>query len=140
VDDLVRGCLGFRLGSAYRRVDRMFNRAFRSVGLAHAHGQVLACLLQEGEMRARDVASRTGFDQSVVSRLVRELGRRKLVRRKRDPDDGRSMLLRPSRRAEALREPIRRLLERVNGRLRRDLAQADLEGFERVTDVMARLP
>jgi DNA-binding MarR family transcriptional regulator len=128
------------MGSAYRRIDRMFNRAFRSVGLAHAQGQVLACLLQYGEMRPRDVAAKTGFDHSVVSRLVQELGRRKLVRRRRDPDDGRSMLLRPSRRAEALREPIRHVLERVNGRLRRDLALADLEGFERVTDVMARLP
>lgn len=136
----MRGCLGFRMGSAYRRVDRLFNRAFAGIGLTHAHAQVLACLLQDGEMRPKDVAARTGFDQSVVSRLSRELGRRRLLRRRRDPDDGRAMLLRPAARAEVLREPLVRLVERVNGRLRRDLAEADLEAFERVTAVMGRLP
>jgi DNA-binding MarR family transcriptional regulator len=140
VDDLLRECLGFRLGSAYRRVDRLFNRAFRRIGLTHAHGYVLTCLLQAGELRARDVARLTGFEQSTISRLVRELARRKLVRRRRDPDDGRSRLLSAGARAEALRDDIEHLLRRADERVRRELPQADVDGLLRAAEVMERLP
>ena len=101
--DLIRDCLGFRISAAYRRVDRLFNRALRRLGISYAHGQVLMCLLQDGPMRAADVADRTGFERSTVSRLVKELSRRKLVRRLPHPADGRARLLEPAKRGEALR-------------------------------------
>ena len=138
--DLIRDCLGFRLSSAYRRVDRLFNRAFRRLGISHAHGQVLMCLLQDGPLRAKDVAERTGFDRSTVSRLVKELARRKLVRRTRDPGDGRARTLEPAKRGAALRAEIADIQRRLNADLCRDLPQADLDAFQHVIEVMDRLP
>ena len=140
MDDVLRECLGFRMGSAYRRVDRLFNRAFTRIGLTHAHGYVLTCLLQTGELRARDIAKITGFDQSTVSRLLKELARRRLVRRRPDPDDGRSHLLSAGTRAKALKGDIEHLLRRADEHLRRDLPQADVDGLLRATDVIERLP
>jgi DNA-binding MarR family transcriptional regulator len=140
VDDVLRECLGFRLGSAYRRVDRLFNRAFARIGLTHAHGYILTCLLQAGELRARDIAKLTGFEQSTVSRLLKELVRRKLVRRRRDPDDRRSHLLSAGARAKALKDDIEHLLRRVDERLRRELPQADVLSILRAAEVMERLP
>lgn len=140
MDDVLRECLGFRMGSAYRRVDRLFNRAFARIGLTHAHGHVLACLLQGGELRARDIARLTGFEQSTVSRLLKELARRKLLRRRRDPDDGRSHLLSAGARAKALKDDIDHLLSRTDERLRRELPRADVDGLLRAADIMDRLP
>ena len=140
VNDPTRDCLGLRLGAAHRRVDRLFNHAYARLGLANAHGQVLVCLLAEGEMRIADIAHRTGFDHSTVSRLVKELARRKLVRRRRHPVDGRAHLLRPGARAEALRADIERLQQRLNAQLRRELTESDLEGFFQTIAVMDRLP
>ena len=140
MDDVLRECLGFRLGSAYRRVDRLFNRAFARIGLTHAHGYILTCLLHAGELRARDIAKLTGFEQSTVSRLLKELVRRKLVRRRRDPDDRRSHLLSAGARAKALKDDIEHLLRRVDERLRRELPQADVLSILRAAEVMERLP
>ncbi|MFQ5845960.1 MAG: MarR family winged helix-turn-helix transcriptional regulator, partial [Planctomycetota bacterium] len=70
MDDLTRSCLGFRLSAVYRRVDRLFNRAYGPLGLPYAHAQILLCLLGAGELHARDLAARTGYDSSTVSRLV----------------------------------------------------------------------
>ena len=140
MDDVLRESLGFRLGSAYRRVDRLLNRAFARIGLTHAHGHVLACLLFSGELRARDIARLTGFEQSTVSRLLKELARRKLVRRRRDPDDRRSHLLSPATRAKALKDDIEHVLRRSDERLRRELPQADVDGLLRAAEVMERLP
>ena len=138
--DLIRDCLGFRISSAYRRVDRMFNRALKGLGISHAHGQVLLCLLQDGPMLAKDVAERTGFDRSTVSRLVKELGRRKLVRRIKHPEDGRARLLEPAKRGEAIRNDLRDIQRQINADLRKQLPDADIEGFRNVTEVMDRLP
>ena len=91
-------------------------------------------------MRAADVADRTGFDRSTVSRLVKELSRRKLVRRLPHPADGRARLLEPAKRGEALRDELGDLHRRINADLRRDLTQADLDGFRHATEIMDRLP
>jgi len=140
VQDLVKGCLGFRLGSAWRRVDRLFNRAFARIGLSHAHGHVLACVLAEGDLRLVDIAHRTGFEPSTVSRLVKELARRKLVRRTPDPTDGRAQLVSPAKRGEALRGEIAGLVQRAEERLRRELTGTDLDGFLHFTEAVDRLP
>ncbi len=136
----MRECISFRIGSAHRRVDRFLNRAFARIGLTHAHGQLLAYLLAEGELRVTDLSARSGFEQSTVSRLVRELSRRRLVRRRKNPEDGRSQLWSPARRGLALRDEIEALLQRANDRLRRDLPDADLTGLLNASEILDRLP
>jgi len=140
VEDLLHECLGFRLGGAYRRADRHFNRALRPTGLSSAHVLVLACLLGKGEQRTRDLARQTGFESSTVSRLVRDLARRKYVRYRPNPDDGRSRLYRASARGESLRAEIERIVRRADERLRRDMTQADVAGLFQALDIMDRLP
>jgi len=140
VDDLLSGCLAFRLGSAFRRVDRLLNRTLAPIGLSHAHAQVLSCLLAGGELRVTDIAHRTGFEQSTVSRLAQELARRKLLRRRKHPDDGRASLYRPGVRAEGLRDEIHAILQKTEERLRRDLPRGDLEGFRKIIRFMEQLP
>ena len=138
--DLIRDCLGFQIGAAARRVDRLFSRAFRPLGISYAHGQILMCLLQDGPMRIADVAKSTGFEPSTVSRLVKELNRRKLVRSRKHPQDGRARVLEAATRGAALRQEIEQIHIRLNAALKRDLSGNDLEGFAQTTAVMVRLP
>jgi DNA-binding MarR family transcriptional regulator len=140
VEDLLSECLGFRLGAAYRRVDRLFNRTLRKTGLSHAHAHLLACILARGEARARDLAQQTGLESSTVSRLLLDLSRRKFVRRRPDPEDRRAVLFRPSPRGEALRTEIERLARHADERLRRDVTAADLMGMLHAIEIMERLP
>lgn len=140
MEELLRECLGFRLGAACRRADRLFNRTLRKTGLSYAHGYVLAALFARGELRARDLARQTGFESSTVSRLLLHLSRRKFVRHRPHPEDGRGVLYRASARGEALRAEIERLVRHADERLRREMTQADLAGVFRVIEIMDRLP
>lgn len=140
MEELLRECLGFRLGGAYRRTDRLFNRILRPTGLSSAHAHILACLLGKGEQRVQDLARETGFEGSTVSRLVRDLARRKYVRHRPKPDDARSRLYRPSARGESLRAEIERLVRRADERLRREMTEADLTGMLNGIEIMDRLP
>lgn len=138
--DVVRDCLGFSIASAHRRLDRLFNRAYQKLKISHAHGQILACLLDEPGLRLADVAARTGLEASTVSRLCKELSRRKLIRRSRHPDDGRAFLLAPARRGEALRAEIEAIHARINADLARELTETDLEGYRHTAAAVHRLP
>lgn len=140
MEDPIRQCVGFRLGSAYRRVDRLFNRAYAELRITHAHAQVLLCVLRAGELRAGDFAARTGFERSTVSRLVKELCRRKLVRRRPDEDDARASVLSPGASAKKLAEQLLRHQESVNARLRREIPDGDLEALLRTATALDRLP
>jgi len=140
VPDPLRDCIAFRLGSAFRRADRMLNRRLDALDLTHAHAQVLACLLHEGGLRVADVAARTGFEASTVSRLARDLSRRRLIRRRKHPHDARCLMLSAAKRGEALREELTSLLRRAHLRLTEDLPQADLDGFLNTTARIDELP
>ncbi len=139
MEEIVRNCLGIRVGAAFRSIDRYFNRLYLPLGINHAHGQVLACLMQEGELRMGAIAERTGLAASSVSRRVKELCRRKLVRLRKDPEDMRTQVLTLAKRGAALREPLLAIIERANARIRRDVPEEDLIGLERACDLMARL-
>lgn len=132
--------LGGRLSSAFRRVDRLLNAALSGLALPSAHAQVLLCLLREGEMRQRDLAMLTGFEPSTVSRLMRALTRRKLVKSRPDPADGRGRLYAAGSRALDLQARLEHVFDSVNDRLRKGMLETDLQGFFRVTEALARLP
>jgi DNA-binding MarR family transcriptional regulator len=136
----MQDCLPFRLASAYRRVDRIVNRGLAPLELTHAHGHLLVCLFQHGEMRLIDLARRTGLEPSTVSRLTRNLSDRKLVRRRGDPKDGRAHLLRVAARAKVIRADLERVMRRADERLRRSLTTADLRAFLSAADIMDQLP
>jgi DNA-binding MarR family transcriptional regulator len=138
--DLVRDCLGFRFGATWRRLDRAFNRAYARHGLTHAHGQILLCILNEGPLRIADIARFTGLEASTVSRLAKELSRRKLIMRNPNPDDGRSRLLSGAKRGLALGDELEALHRELNARLRRDIPEADLDGLRHVTRALRDLP
>lgn len=128
------------MGAAYRRVERLFNRTLRRTGLSHAHAHVLACLLGRGESRARDLARQTGLEPSTVSRILLDLSRRKFVRRRPHPEDGRAVLFRPSPRGEGLKAEIETLARHADERLRREMPEADVTGMLRAIEIMERLP
>ena len=64
--DLIRDCLGFRVSAAQRRVDRLFSRAFRPLGISFAHGQILMTLVEAVKrgplsMRTREFVQQVGL-------------------------------------------------------------------------------
>ncbi len=138
--NILTGTLAFRLGAAYRRVDRLVNRELRELEISHADLHILFAVMERGELRVTDIAQLTGFEESTTSRLVRELARRKLLRRRRNPTDARSHLLTVGTRTKNLRIELEQITRRVQAQLVRDLPQVDRDGFLRTVDLLDRIP
>ncbi|MFF7333115.1 MarR family transcriptional regulator [Streptomyces sp. NPDC008150] len=57
---------------------------------------VLNALVAEPGLDQRTVGERVGLDRSTIAEVISRLGRRGLLDKVRDPDDGRRFLLRPT--------------------------------------------
>lgn len=128
--------MGFRLGAAWRRLDRLFNRVYQPLGLSHAHAQLLLCVLERKETRMADIVTLTGLTQPTISRLAAYLSKHRYIRRKKDPNDARSSLLSPAKRAITLRSELVRLQAVVDQMVHRNLAAPDIEELRRMLDLM----
>ncbi|MEE8104930.1 MAG: helix-turn-helix domain-containing protein [Planctomycetota bacterium] len=131
--------IGLRLAAAHRRADRLFNQAYRHLDISNAHAQILHTVLDFGEMRIVDIARRTGLEASTVGRLAKELGRRRLLKRRADPRDARARMLSAGSRAHDLRTELDLLREGVNRRLRALVAGPDEGAPSKLADTLDRL-
>jgi DNA-binding MarR family transcriptional regulator len=82
--------LPHRLSVVSARAHRLFARAYaEQAGLSIAEWQVLSVLARSGDLSATDVARQAAMDKVKVSRAVRSLLERRLLRRAEDRRDRR---------------------------------------------------
>lgn len=93
----------------YTRRIGVLEQNFLKSDLALPEGRVLFELAQEQGLTAVEIISRLDIDRGYLSRLLRNLEKRKLLTRKMDPSDGRKFLLQISAKG-------RDALEALNGR------------------------
>ncbi len=107
--------LPHRLAVVSARAQRLFARACAErAGLSVAEWQVLSVLARSGDLSATDVARKAAMDKVKVSRAVRSLMERRLLRRAEDRRDRRVRRLAitaTGRRTQAGLVPLARALE-----------------------------
>ena len=107
--------LPHRLSVVSARAHRLFARAYaEQVGLTMAEWQVLAVLARSGDLSATAVARQAAMDKVKVSRAVRSLLERRLLRRAEDRRDRRVRRLAITalgRRTQAAMMPLVHALE-----------------------------
>lgn len=108
--------LPHRLAVVSARAQRLFARAYsEQAGLSVAEWQVLSVLARSGDLSATDVARHAAMDKVKVSRAVRSLMARRLLRRAEDRYDRRVRRLAVTalgRRVQAGMAPLACALER----------------------------
>jgi DNA-binding MarR family transcriptional regulator len=107
--------LPHRLSVVSARAHRLFSRAYADqAGLSIAEWQVLSVLARAGDLSATDVARQAAMDKVKVSRAVRTLMERRLLRRAEDRRDRRVRRLAitaTGRRTQAGTMPLAHALE-----------------------------
>ncbi len=90
-------------------------------GISVSQCRAIGVLASHGGISLNRLARELYLDKSTTSRIVDSLERKKYVRRKTDPHDGRALLLAPTDRGRVLKERIGRDLEREARKLIRTL-------------------
>jgi DNA-binding MarR family transcriptional regulator len=88
-----RDDLGFLLAKAMQRWNELLTERFGAAGWSEvrpSYGSILVPLFEEDGLRMGELARRARLSKQTMTTMVRLLEREKLVRRERDPDDGRA--------------------------------------------------
>ena len=88
-----RDDLGFLLAKATQRWNELLQEHFRAAGwneIRPSYGSILVPLFEEDGLRIGELARRSRLSKQTMTTMVRLLERERLVRRERDPDDGRA--------------------------------------------------
>jgi DNA-binding MarR family transcriptional regulator len=103
-----RDDLGFLLAKATQRWNELLQERFRAAGWGQvrpSYGSVLVPLFEQDALRMGELARRSRLSKQTMTTMVRLLERDGLVRRERDPDDGRAFRIVLTARARRF-EPV----------------------------------
>ena len=93
-DGFVRSYLLYLLAAASEKASTQFHRRVAEAGLRVPEWRVLACLHDEDGMMITELATFALMEQSRMTRIVEQMDRKGLVRRRSDPADGRRVRVR----------------------------------------------
>jgi DNA-binding MarR family transcriptional regulator len=88
-----RDDLGFLLAKATQRWNELLQERFSAAGWSEvrpSYGSILVPLFEEDGLRMGELARRARLSKQTMTTMVRLVERERLVRRERDPDDGRA--------------------------------------------------
>ena len=120
--------LGYLLAKASQRWNELLQEGFAEEGFREvkaSYGSVLVPLFEEDGLRMGELAARARLSKQTMTTLVRLMERNGLVRRERDPADGRAYLVSLTDRSRAFRAVAERVLARLDGRVASRLSAAD---------------
>jgi DNA-binding MarR family transcriptional regulator len=125
-----------RLHSASLHLNRAVRRVDAEMGLTPARASALSVLVFGGPRTIGQLATEEGVRSPTMTALVTGLQEDGLVRRRRGPDDRRSVLVDATSRGRRLLEGGRRRRVELLGGALADLSSADAAVLARAADLM----
>jgi DNA-binding MarR family transcriptional regulator len=120
--------LGYLLAKATQRWNELLQAEFVREGFPEvrpSYGSVLIPLFEEDGLRMGELAARARLAKQTMTTLIRLAERDGLVRRRRDPEDGRAFRIFLTARARSFRPVAERVLARLDARVERRLSPAE---------------
>jgi DNA-binding MarR family transcriptional regulator len=115
----------YLLGRAARLFSRRADDRLRALGFGAAHVPVLRALSDGGQLSQTELAGRARIEQPTMAQMLARMERDGIVRRDRNPDDGRSALFSLTPRALAKVAAARGVLIRGSDELLAGFSAAD---------------
>ena len=127
--------LGYLLAKGSQRWNELLYEGFRERGFGEvrpAYGSVLLPLFESDGLRMGEIATRARLSKQTMTTLVRLTERAGLVRRERDPSDGRAFLVWLTHRGRAFMPVAEDVLDDLDRRVRATVPSIDLITTRRV--------
>jgi DNA-binding MarR family transcriptional regulator len=113
-------CLYFNTTALARRLEQRWASAFKPFGLTPPQAFVLRAVLNRPGMPQRELAQTMAVSRPTATRALDGLAEKRFIERVPSTDDGREMLVYPTRRSLE----IERALNEASGRITRQLKAA----------------
>jgi DNA-binding MarR family transcriptional regulator len=128
-----RDDLGFLLAKATQRWNEFLQERFRASGWGEvrpSYGSILVPLFEEDGLRIGELARRARLSKQTMTTMVRLLERDGLVRRERDPGDGRAVRIVLTAKARTFQPVAERTLEELAVLVQQRLGERRLQSVK----------
>lgn len=126
--------LPYKLSLATNTVSQKLAKEYATFGLTRTQWRVIAVLGDGREVTAGAIAQKTLMDKTTLSRAIKNLTERKLVKRKTSQSDGRASPLVLTISGGKVFQKIVPLALAEDARLRRKLSARDVQTLEKILE------
>ncbi len=96
-------CLYFNVNSFTRKVNKIWDDAFQSLGFSPAHAYLLRLVLEQPGLTQKEIASELSLEKSTITRFVDALEKRGYLQRKKT---GREQVIFPTNSSKKLEKQL----------------------------------
>jgi len=108
---------GFLLWKAANLLQKTHNSVLGPLKITPAQFSMMTCLVylaENGDVTSAQIAKHSGLDKMMISDLVKTLAKKKMIKTKANPNDGRSFLIEPTEQGAKLTNQAIQAVEKTD--------------------------
>jgi len=127
------------LRATWQAVSKMYNEEAKSYGVTMAIGFTLLSIDPKGGTPSTTLGPKMGMEATSLSRILKSIEQKGYIQRKRNPKDGRGVLIFLTPLGLEKREESKEVVLRFNEVVKEHTTQEDLTGFFSVIETINKL-
>lgn len=128
-----------QLRAAWRAVAKMYNEQAARHDSTMSMAFVLLNIDKRNGTPSTALGPSMGMEPTSLSRVLKSMEKKGFITRKKNPNDGRSVLIKLTKEGKEKREISKKHVYQFNNKVREYLSESDLEGFFKVTSTVNKL-
>ncbi|MCK0159918.1 MarR family winged helix-turn-helix transcriptional regulator [Allomuricauda sp. F6463D] len=127
------------LRATWQAVSKMYNEEAKNYGLTMAIGFTLLSIDPKGGTPSTTLGPKMGMEATSLSRILKALEQKEYILRKRNPKDGRGVLIFLTPLGLEKREESKEVVLRFNNVAKEHISEQNLNGFFNTLDIINKL-
>ncbi|MFN3136909.1 MAG: MarR family winged helix-turn-helix transcriptional regulator [Allomuricauda sp.] len=127
------------LRATWQAVSKMYNEEAKNYGLTMAIGFTLLSIDPKGGTPSTTLGPKMGMEATSLSRILKNIEEKGYILRKRNPNDGRGVLIYLTPLGLEKREESKEVVLRFNKVVKEHTSQEDLSGFFKIIETINKL-
>jgi DNA-binding MarR family transcriptional regulator len=124
------------LRATWQAVAKMYNEEAAKYGATMATGLALLSIDAEDGVPSTSLGPRMGMEATSLSRTLKSMEEKGLVRREPNPEDGRGVLIKLTQEGLEKRKLSKSLVKKFNQAIEETITESELKAFHKVADVI----
>ncbi|WP_373056002.1 MarR family winged helix-turn-helix transcriptional regulator [Zunongwangia sp. H14] len=131
--------IDYVLRATWMAVSKMYNEEAGKAGSTMATGFALLSIDPEKGTPSTSLGPKMGMEATSLSRILKSMEEKGLILRKRNPEDGRSVLLHLTDFGKEMREFSKTVVLRFDEAVKENVSEEDLKTFNKVANTITDL-
>ena len=131
--------IDYILRATWQAVSRMYNEEASKFEGSMAIGFALLSIEKEGGTPSTGISSRMGMEATSLTRTLKTLEEKGLIIRKKNPKDGRGVLIYLTDFGKQMRAQSKETVLQFNETIRKNISEEKLQNFMEVADIINEL-